>query len=219
VPPAADGSVELSGADEYIGGRAATPFSPDYRPMGPEVYWHMRRHCSSVTEFIERYWPGPKESELYSSIYVMARTLDSSLEATYRATGQPGVDWYLSTDPNCETTLNFVASQWHLITHGDLAGSLRMQGVQPPTGDLAPNWAIQDAVATSRALYQEAERSSAGWGTASGGTLRQRPGFVAKKKAGGQPTPAAKDAKAKAKAAKAAKGAGGVPPAGAIAKG
>jgi len=199
--------------DAYAGGRTVDPFAPGYKRMAATIYYEkVRRHTGTVVEYLERYWPADHDSEQYRALYTMSSTLDASLEATYRQYGQAGVDWVLNTDPNAEATLNLLASEWHLLTHGDVAGASRMRGIQPPgASDMAPEWAVSDALAASKALYSEAERGQAGWGKE--GTLRQR--FLTKgpraKKASGDPAARPKDPKAKAKPKGGAAG-GGTPP-------
>jgi len=142
--------------------------------MGHEIYWNkIRRHSPSIVAYLESYWPADKESDHYRAYYTMAATLDASLEATYQQYGQDGVEWVLHTDPSAEATLNTLAAEWHLLTHGDPAGAARLRAIQPPgSSDMAPEWAVTDALAMSTALYKEAERGQAGWG--SSGSLRNR---------------------------------------------
>ena len=124
------------------------------------MYWQViRQYCSSVAEYLERYYPGDKKSRSFLSLYQMAKSVDAALQEAFARGGDDGVNEYLSTSNSAEICLNSIGVEWNILLHGDAAAAASQLAAKPPgMSDLLPPAVVQAGLDVSKSLHRQAER-------------------------------------------------------------
>lgn len=95
---------------------------------------------------------------------MLCRRIQTTLLNAHTQGAVAAVEHALAYDDNLEVSLNYIASTWHLLLHGNSAGAMAALAVRPGgTSDLVPPTIVEKARTASRDGYREADRTVQGW--------------------------------------------------------
>jgi hypothetical protein len=169
-PPPAFQPQTAGVPDPYSGGRWTNSIAPSHKRIASETYWHMRGAAANIREWMALHYTGTRGGQEWSDLWVIAESIDLTLEQYHSQGGYQAVCSALDTDDRLEHWLSRLGSQIAFLLTGDSAMRKELQTSKAPgEAHVLPQWALSSALDTTKALFQQKGRVGAGRGRGKGG--------------------------------------------------
>ena len=112
-----------------------------------------------MRNYLSQMYQGPRSSQEFSDLWMLAEMLDGQLDIAYRHGGKPAVDWLLVHDDACEHALSRIGAQVAYLRSGDRRVYDAIVTSKPPgESDILPSWALEEARTHSTAMWKQDQR-------------------------------------------------------------
>ena len=153
--------------DPYLDQGLGSSLDPGRRRTAKAVYWNIRRYARSVRAFITDHYK--KNPQMQRELYLLAEGIDLVVAKAWAQGGTTMIDVELDNNDLLEHNLSKISAETTFAITGDTRMRDEMTTCRTPgAAHVAPEGELARARDMSKALYQQAQRTS-GRGGGGGG--------------------------------------------------